>query len=139
MAIKYKVVRGVDEDGKVKYYSSYEATWGRVEYKINEWVRAPRPFRDYGYYLYVFNDKQIALDYREFLMDYNGITSYAFTCEVKGRRRIKRVPYNIFTVDINCKEHLWEFLKKGNKKEAGVEPLDGTELWEYVKITDFII
>ena len=125
--MKYKVVSY--QDGKL--LSSFTTEWGTTLYKIGEWVQAPRPFIDYGYYLFVFNNLQDAVIYAN-QMDLN----YIYECEVKGRHKIVKLP-DLIDVDYTSYSKIIIQLKIRSKISYHIARKfypDGTELWEYVKL-----
>ena len=100
----------------------------RTQYLIKEWVSVPeRPDMLENHYLCVFNNFDNAQKFAAIEFVENNADSYEiYQCLVKGRHHIKRLPifykYSIAT-------GMWEPV-------YGHAWPEGTEMWEYVKLTE---
>jgi len=123
--IKYKVVYDLFDN----IYSAFARKDARIKYEFNQYVRSSEYLFHRGYYLCVFNKLDQAVKmFKGSCADRSGFK--IFTCKVKGRHKIKRIPCRI-SDDVfenkmsNC------FDEKHNR--IGDFP-EGTEMWEYVKL-----
>lgn len=76
--VYYKVVKGFNEN---KYYSSWIRNENCVEYKLNEWIKAPQHQIEKGYHLLVFDD---IVEVRRYCVNLSKFPLLIFKCKIKG-------------------------------------------------------
>jgi hypothetical protein len=74
----YKVVRQIENYERKKFVSLWAGKGAEVEYKIEEFVSAPKRLAKQNYHLLVFDDLDTAIKF-------NNTWGLIFECEIKGK------------------------------------------------------